>query len=408
MALFRLVFTVACVPQYKTSWGVHDSSDSEYEAQAAPPARHPHTPMLRAGWATASGLHKAHSVRRAEAKLVHTVQDITFTPTLAENASPSQLSVSFTLSERTQRIDLTLFRNEDIFTQPVTVHRIRADGSVHSSETTLPGDHLAYRGTASTSGKEGRAQNWARVSLHVDNGVPLLEGAYFVDGFEHHIQTDATYRRTRSERDASRSASDQPYNVVWRYIDDQGGVLAQRDEEATCGLGAEAAIDLERRQRGGDTTDSLLRSLGSTSGCPSTRAIALLGIATDCSYTAQFSSDQDIRRNILTQVNTASRVYEGAFNVELRVLNITISDANCPTGDSGLSWNRACASSLSLGNRLNEFSRWKAGFDDRTAAWTLMTTCTSGSTVGIAWIRSVCQPGVLRSGSVRSTPSTNV
>lgn len=338
---------------------------------------------------------------------MHTVQDIAFTPTLAKDASPSQLSVSFKLSERTGRINLTLFRNEDIYTQPVTVHRLRADGSIRSSETTPAGDHLAYRGIASTSGKEGHAQNWARVSLHVDNGVPLLEGAYFVDGFEHHIQTDATYRRMRSEQDASRTAADQPYNVVWRYVDDKGGVLAKRDE-ATCGLGMEAAGDLERRQRGGDTTDSLLRSLGSTSGCPSTRAIALLGIATDCSYTAQFSSEQDLRSNILTQVNTASRVYEAAFNVELRVLNITISDANCPTGDNGLSWNRACASSLSISDRLNEFSLWKAGFDDGTAAWTLLTSCTSGSTVGIAWIRSVCQPGVLRSGSVRSTPSTNV
>ncbi len=222
-----------------------------------------------------------------------------------------------------RRINLTLFRNEDIYTQPVTVHRLRADGSIRSSETTPAGDHLAYRGTASTSGKEGHAQNWARVSLHVDNGVPLLEGASFVDGFEHHIQTDATYRRTRSEQDASRTAADQPYNVVWRYADDKGGVLAKRDDEATCGLGMEAASDLERRQRGGDTIDSLLRSLGSTSGCPSTRAIALLGIATDCSYTAQFSSEQDLRSNILTQEpKTLEQIFYWLLKIVARCCSI--------------------------------------------------------------------------------------
>ncbi|XWW94659.1 hypothetical protein V2A60_002604 [Cordyceps javanica] len=368
----------------------------------------------------------AHSVRRTEPRLLRTVQNITFTPSLAEDAAPSQLSVSFTLplpgsSNSTQRVRLALRRDEDLYAQPVTVHRIRADGSVRSSETTPAGDdHVAYHGTASADGKEqdGRGRDWARVSLHMtDDGVPLLEGAYFVDGFEYHIQTDSTYRRTRDDhRDAPLAAADRPYSIVWRYLDDDVEALARRDDDAepTCGLdGLEySSMEegmLQRRQRGGggDTTASLLQSLGSTSGCPSTRAIALLGIATDCSYTAQFSSERDIRRNILTQVSTASRVYESAFNVQLRVRNITISDAECPVS-GGMSWNRACGSSLSISDRLNEFSRWKAGFDDRAAAWTLMTTCNSGSTVGIAWIRSVCQPGTLLRGQVRSTPGTNV
>ncbi|KAJ6785176.1 hypothetical protein PWT90_01587 [Aphanocladium album] len=361
-----------------------------------------------------SAVAQAHSTQRNEAKLVHAVQDVEFTPTLAEDAAPSQLSVSFSLSNTARRITLALERNEDIYAQPVTIHRIRADGTIRSTETTPVGDHLAYHGTASTNDEEEHAQNWARVSLHINNGVPLLEGAYFVNGYEHHIQTDTTYRRTRSEQDRPLAAAAQPYNVVWRYVDDDSGAVAKRDGEDTCGLdGLDGQGGLEKRQRGGgsgggDTTASLLQSLGSTSGCPSTRAIALLGIATDCSYTAQFSSDQEIRRNILTQVSTASRVYESAFNVELRVRNITISDAECPSGNDGLSWNRACASSLTISDRLNEFSQWKAGFDDGTAAWSLMTMCTTGSTVGIAWIRSVCQPGVLLRGAVRSTPSTNV
>ncbi|KAM3428143.1 hypothetical protein MY4824_009017 [Beauveria thailandica] len=360
---------------------------------------------------------QAHSARRTEAKIVRTVQDAAFSPTLEHDASPSQLAVSLTLSGNTQTVHFDLRRDDDIYTQPVTIHRVRADGSVRSSETS--GDHLVYHGTASTNAKRGHGQNWARVSVHMSHGVPLLEGAYHLDGFEYHIQTDSTYRQTRAEHDApvSSAAVDQPYNVVWRYIDDEDSLLAKRDDESTCALDSLAydSRSLERRQRwgggggsGGDTTNSLLQSLGSTSGCPSTRAIALLGIATDCSYTSQFSSEQDLRRNILTQVSSASRVYEAAFNVQLRVRNITISDAECPSGDAGLSWNRACASSLSIGDRLNEFSRWKAGFDDRTAAWSLMTACQSGSTVGIAWIRGVCQPGVLVRGAVRSTPGANV
>lgn len=348
------------------------------------------------------------------------VQNLTFTPTLADDATPSQLSVSFILGDSAEKVHLALDRNENIFRQVVTVNRIRADGSVRSSETIQAGDHLAYYGTASKTWEgRGVAQDWARVSLHINDGVPLLEGAYRVKGVEYHIQTDATYARTRHERDAVPAGDGKPYNVVWEYIDEEGGLLAARADESTCGLESldydgDTELDsnsLGRRQQGGDTASSLIQSLGSTSGCPSTRAIALLGVATDCGYTAQFSSDQDIRRNILTQVNTASQLYETAFNIELRVRNITITDRNCPTdssNDNGLAWNRACGSDLDIGGRLNVFSTWKAGFDDRTAAWSLMTTCPSGATVGIAWIRSVCQPGVLSRGSVRSTPSTNV
>lgn len=287
------------------------------------------------------------------------------------------------------------------------------------SETTQGNDHLAYQGTAFADGKYTEDSNWARVSVHFNDGIPLLEGAYSVDGLEYHIQTDSSYARTRRSEDASLSTDEQPFNVVWRYVDEEKA-LTKRDDQNTCGLEGpdydKMDVGLEKRQRWGtggrtaDTSESLIQTIGSTSGCPSTRAIALIGVATDCSYTAQFRSDQEIRRNVLTQVNTASRLYESSFNVELRVRNITITEGECPSSgsDNGLSWNQPCSSGLSISDRLNEFSLWKAGFDDGTAAWSLFTTCNSGSTVGIAWIRSVCQQGAVARGAVRSTPSTNV
>lgn len=167
---------------------------------------------------------------------------------------------------------------------------------------------------------------------------------------------------------------------------------------------------LEARQDRFGTTESLLNSLGSTEGCPNTRGIALVGIATDCTYSQEFSSDDDIRQNIVTQINSASRVYEQSFNISLRISNITISEPECPTdpGSTSTPWNRPCSRSESITERLNDFSQWKAGFDDGTAVWSLLTTCNTGSTVGIAWIGTVCRPGNLVRGNVRSNPSANV
>lgn len=138
-------------------------------------------------------------------------------------------------------------------------------------------------------------------------------------------------------------------------------------------------------------TDELIQNIGSTSGCPTTRRQALVGIATDCTYTASFESTEDLRRNVINIVNTASEVFERSFNISLSLHNLTITDSTCSDSDTAsVPWNVACAEE-DLNWRLRQFSSWRGSLGDRVNAyWTLLTGCQDGGQVGVSWIGALC------------------
>lgn len=329
-----------------------------------------------------------------------------------------------------QRVIFDLERNDDLFSQPVLVRNLGQDGSVQSVHTVSAGIHLAFRGRAWVEqGRGGRTETggqsgWARVSIFDKDGEQVAEGAFSIGGAEYHVMTDSTYRKTISvgEPDIP-SEEGRPYMVAWREstkvsLDDQE-LKKRQTENSTCSI---SDVELNQkvlhmplhsgnlltRQNRGLNSLNLGSLVGSTAGCPKSKQIALLGIATDCSYTAQFNSSDELRQHILSQVNTASRLYEQSFNVSLRVQNITISDRNCPSSSSSSStpWNLGCGSNTAISDRLQLFTTWRQGLgSDGNAVWSLFSTCNSGSTVGIAWIGTVCSGA---SGRTQGTPGTNV
>ncbi|KAJ4252306.1 hypothetical protein NW762_010903 [Fusarium torreyae] len=120
---------------------------------------------------------------------------------------------------------------------------------------------------------------------------------------------------------------------------------------------------------------------------------------------------QDARENIISQVNIASQVYEDTFNIALSIQNLTISDPSCPSdAPSSMPWNLGCTANIDISGRLNLFSEWRRDQRDDNAAWSLLTTCRSGSTVGIAWIGSLCNRarGSSFRGGGSSAASANV
>lgn len=139
------------------------------------------------------------------------------------------------------------------------------------------------------------------------------------------------------------------------------------------------------------TSDDFVNSIGSTDGCPSEREIALIGIATDCSYTADFDSSEDLVQALVTMVNTASEVFESAFNIALSFHNLTIQEEECPTSPTSEEpWNANCAAG-NLNFRLRAFSEWRATLrNDENAYWTLMTGCPTASEVGVSWVGQLC------------------
>lgn len=248
--------------------------------------------------------------------------------------------------------------------------------------------------------------------LDSQSSVHLLHGAFTIDDNQYNIQSDTSYRKTWTEGEPEAAQQARPYMVAWKT--DDSDTNTKRQEETQClsdtldfnnnslhslSSNLDSGFNLEARQNQFDITSVI----GDTSGCPNTRQIALLGIATDCTYTAQFSSDDELRRHVVSQINAASEVYERSFNISLRVRDLIISDSNCPTGDSATpNWNRPCSSGLSINDRLGRFTEWRNQQGDTDdAVWSLLTTCNSGSTVGIAWIGTACrQPSQRRQGVV--------
>lgn len=136
---------------------------------------------------------------------------------------------------------------------------------------------------------------------------------------------------------------------------------------------------------------NLKETIGDTRGCPTTRKVALVGVATDCGYTASFNSDDEVNKNIIKQFATASSLYEESFNITLGLAHITLSPRNCPSAPpQDAPWNTGCGGNMSITDRLNTFSQWRSERNDSNAYWSLLTSCPTGPEVGLSWLGQLC------------------
>ncbi|RMJ27314.1 hypothetical protein PHISP_01828 [Aspergillus sp. HF37] len=164
-----------------------------------------------------------------------------------------------------------------------------------------------------------------------------------------------------------------------------------RDQVPTCA----SQPDTSKRQDWNtwDDNGDLAKNIGNHQGCPNTRQIAYIGVATDCNYTASFDSADDVYRHISSVVRTTSVVFENSFNISLSVRNVSISDAQCPesVSEETTEWNAPCSVG-DLNSRFRRFSAWRDSIDDdENAYWTLFTGCKSPSDdVGVSWIGELC------------------
>ena len=284
---------------------------------------------------------------------------------------------------------------------------------------------------------------WARVMVKRDGKSPLLEGAFAIGRDNHHIQLRSNYMRTKHEMDPEAENTGEEYMVLWRDSDIGRSVnfhseLKKRDTELACSADSlNFNIDLQhpvrravmRRDTGSwgsmslgnlfgkrqiDSTGippggnsgatNLSSTVGNSQGCPTTRKVALIGVATDCTYTGSFDSEDDARQNVIHQISLASQVYERTFNITLGLLNVTVNPANCPgSPPPATPWNVGCGGNTTITDRLNLFSRWRGQFKDNNAYWTLLTNCNTNAEVGLAWLGQLCVTDVTESdGEVTS------
>jgi hypothetical protein len=342
----------------------------------------------------------------------------------------SHFDLTFTLHSTQDEIRLSLEPNHDVLPAGAKVQYLGLDGKVSREEPIERMDHKVFKGdTWIRDGKNGwKNVGWARIMIRQDGVNPLFEGAFSVMHDHHHVQMRSSYMQTRDSSDPYIEDIGEDYMVIFRDSDfgaPRNSRLELRDvEQMGCvsdnlGFNTDPTHPvfnsilkrdtqfwgsmsmsslLGRRQidgtpSGGNSAGvNLTTTIGSTTGCPTTRKVALVGVATDCTYTAAFNSTEAARANVITQFNSASNVYEKTFNISLGLHTLTVSDATCPSSPSSSApWNIGCSSNATITDRLNEFSAWRGNqVNDGNAYWTLLSTCNTGSDVGLAWLGQLC------------------
>ena len=343
----------------------------------------------------------------------------------------SHFDLFFDLPQEEQQIKLRLEPNHDILAEGASVDYLDATGTVVRTETIERHQHKVFKGQAwLQEDDEGWIHvGWARIVVRRDGIDPLFEGAFTIMGDHHHVQMRSNYMQTKHDLDPEVEYSEDEYMVMFRDSDISQSLHTELKRshilDRSCqadqlsfntnpshplfapvmkrnvgfwgampinSLFGKRQIDTNGIPTGGNSGSvNLKSSIGNSAGCPSTRKVALVGIATDCSYTAGFNSTETTRQNVITQINSASDLYEKTFNITLGLQNLTVSDSNCPgTAAAATPWNLGCDSNMTITDRLNTFSQWRGDRNDSNAYWTLLTQCNTGPEVGLAWLGQAC------------------
>ena len=360
----------------------------------------------------------------------------------------SHFDLVFSLPGRKQRIKLTLEPNHDILPESAQVTYRNSDGEVYKSEPIDRRQHKIFKGSAWTERQDGSWDNlgWSRINIVKDGLEPLFEGAFALMHDNHHIQLRSKFAETMHPDDPRLSTIGNSPMVLWKDSDTMSKPLnldiKKRSVELACasdnllfnrdtqhpvyqGGPKDAPLDvgsmslsslLGKRQidtsgmpsTGNSGGVNLKSTIGNPAGCPTTRKVALLGVATDCTYTNTFSSQADARSHVITTINTASEVYEKTFNITLGLQDLTVNDPSCPSSPPAATpWNVGCDANTTITDRLNSFSSWRGQQNDNNAYWMLLTNCATGAEVGLSWLGQLCVNDVTNS-SGESTSGANV
>jgi hypothetical protein len=345
-----------------------------------------------------------HSIRSHELDQASRFEYVTAIRTPSQKAtSQPEFDLAFGICGQDQRLRLRLESNHHLLAQNPQLQYLDSNGKVRRTESFPETGNRVFKGSvwAQSAGQTWERAGWARIYIVRDGYDPLFEGSFSAFGEQYDVgivkhlvdvtdtptQDDRMVVHRRSGSNVRRNTADSSHCAIDKVDTNH---LAPRTEDAHDLSPLDIFSPLDRRQSTFDPGD-LLSNIGSLSGCPSGRRVALIGIATDCSYTSAFDSAENLRRSIISMVNTASEVFEGTFNISLGLQNLTISDANCPgTASDSSPWNVGCSEG-DMNWRLQQFTSWRSSLSDSTNAyWTLMTGCPSGSEVGISWIGQLC------------------
>ncbi|KAL9001950.1 MAG: hypothetical protein Q9188_005094 [Gyalolechia gomerana] len=353
----------------------------------------------------------------------------------------SDFDLFFDLHQSHQRVRLTLEPNHDIIAQGAVVTYLDEYGAIERREPINRHDHRVFLGDSWVQDYDGSwmSAGWARITVKRDGPDPLFEGAFTMGRDHHHILLRSNYLKTKHDLDPDLERGGDEYMIVYRdsdifrrgsthydelkrsvdvahtcssdlmtfNTDPSHPIFAPTSKQQVLGLWGSTPvsslfgkrqIDTNGIPRGGNSGGVNLRTtIGNRDGCPTTLRVALVGVATDCEYTASFDTDGEITPHIIQLFQTASSLYERTFNIALGLANLTINKRECPPSPSkDAPWNTGCSSSTTITDRLNMFSEWRGERNDSNAYWTLLTKCATGSEVGLSWLGQLCVTDVMR------------
>ncbi|KAF2130869.1 zincin [Dothidotthia symphoricarpi CBS 119687] len=401
--------------------------------------------ILRRALALAlAALAAASSTARAPLRSIALAQNVDILTADHRVTAVSSFDVAFDVAG--QRIRLSLEPNHDIFVEGGTISYLAADGTIARQEPIDRHQHKVYKGRALVKrGKSWQDAGWARIGIRRDGLQPLFEGTFMMARDHWHVKLTSSYLATRTTGDPDVQVKDDEEMVVFKDSDmgffGERAELRKRSEDLACRsddlgfnthddhpvyAGMRARDDMmtpapfanvfgkrqiDNQPGGNGAGVNLVSTIGNTAGCPGTRKVALVGVAADCTYISSFNRDRNrTQTNIIDQVSAASELFETSFNISLGLANVIITEPDCPTSvQQSTPWNQACTGNVNIQDRLNLFSQWRGSQGDNYSHWTLLSTCNTGSAVGLAWLGQACTSGSqANSGSNETVAGANV
>ncbi|CAG8900744.1 unnamed protein product [Penicillium egyptiacum] len=302
-------------------------------------------------------------------------------PRLDGGPGPSTFNITTDIDRSDLPLRFVLETNDDLISQHAYVHNLDVYGRSAGEGTISSGLYLTKGSVWTQEAPGGGWKNvgWARLAVNQEKEALSFDGTFTILSSQYEIQLEAQ--------------EDGPTKMIARKRESDFPTGNRMSSDSICATAPEDVLN-KRQLEWNAWGDNLADNIGNTYGCPQTRQIAHIGIATDCTYTASFNSSDSAHRYILNMVNTASVVFENSFNISLSIQNLTMSNAECPTSVSASTdWNAPCSVG-DLNTRLQTFSSWRSSINDNNAYWTLLTGCSVGAgQVGVSWIGALCNSG---------------
>ena len=200
-------------------------------------------------------------------------------------------------------------------------------------------DHKVYKGQAYVRDEQTRQWGycgWTRITVLRDGPNPLFEGVFVRDQDVYHVKLLSKYNMQKDLEDVDFEFDDIDETMVVyrdsdRFIsqaklsqrsfgivssDEANATLCAHDRlefnqqvgEGSRGMGLDLFGRLIRRQDTGSiptggSRSQLASNVGNTNGCPTTRQVALVAAAADCSYVTANGNASNARSNIISIYN---------------------------------------------------------------------------------------------------------